>query len=369
LMNFETFLSSENPSEHVDEILDKHFESTNEEKFSDFINKIGSSKLQYDVLVKVLSGSIKRIDEKIENPSIQLSCLESIQKLLEFKNVKDIEEQLLGQVAKTYEALGDYKEAATVLMQKQGPKHEFDEEGHLEYYGHVGELWLKAGEQRQLEKIVGYLNDYIFRERTPRKYQDIFDILHGYSAVYSLNFQDAIRAFNTVVNNSDDKANRSRALKLAAVCVCLNTKSRNNNDLKTFAQDDDVKQYDFYNLIDLMAREQFIDQAVRDDFLSKTKDYFGIDLSESLDKSSLQHNLKVAEKFFSTVKIGRLAQLIGSTPTDVEIQMKSMIVKGQIKASIDQPSRMVVFESEFSQDESILEYSQAVNALANEIYQ
>jgi hypothetical protein len=368
-MSLETFLTSADPASLVDSTLDSHFSSTNEEKFSKFINKIGSSTLPYGILVKILSGSITRIGKMIENPSVQLSCLTVIQKLLETKNVKDIEDQLLGQVAKTYEALGKYKDAAQVLMQRQGPNHEIDEEGHLDYWEHVGELWLKAGEQNRLEKNVKYLNDFIFRARTPRKYQDRYDLLHGYSAVFGLNFNDAIRAFSTVVNNSEDKENRSLAMRLAAICICLNTMSKNDHDLKTYAQDEDVKEYEFYNLIDLMAREQFIDQAVRDDFLSKTKKYFEIDLSDSLSKSSLQHNLKVAEKFFSSVKIERLAQLIGSTPNDVERQMKSMIVKGQIKGSIDQPSKMVIFEAESSQDDAILEYSHAVNALANEIYQ
>lgn len=366
-MSVEAFLSSEDPSSLVEQTLDSHFSSTNEEKFLEFINKIGSSKLSYDVLVKILSGCIKRIGQTIENPNVQLSCLTVIQKLLETRNVKDIEDQLLGQVAKTYEALGNYKEAAQVLMQKQGPNHEIDEEGHLDFYEHVGELWLKAGDRSQLEKNVKYLNDFIFRARTPRKYQDRYDILHGYSAVFSLNFQDAIRAFNTVVNNSDIKANRALAMRLASICVCLNTLAKNDNDLKTYAQDEDVKEYDFYNLIDLMARKQFIDQAVRDDFISKTKKYFEVDLTDSLTKSALQHNLKVAEKFFSSVKIERLAQLIGSTPIDVENQMKSMIIKGQIKGSIDQPSRMVIFESEISQDDAILEYSRAVNSITHEL--
>ena len=369
-MTLETLFSSENPLSLVDQTLDKHFENTNEEKFSVFVNEIGKSNLTYDVLVSLLSGSIKRIGTQITDPKIQLSCLESIQKLLETRNVKDIEDQLLEQVAKTYEALKMYADAAKILLQRQGPNKDLEENEYLDYYEQVGELWLKAGNLERLQQSVTQLNNCIFRQRTPRQYQDRFDFLHGYSAAFLLNFQDAIRAFSMIVNNSKDKENVILALRLSSICACLNLSSKNNSLLKLYADDETVQKFEFYNLIDLMAREQFIDQAARDDFISNTKTYFvGMDMSEPLIKSSLQHNLKVAQKFFTCVKIERLAQLIGSTPVDVEKQMKSMINNDQIKALIDQDAKMVEFinESNQAEDESIELYSHAVNSLVKDL--
>ena len=369
-MSLEALLSSENPQNLVDSTLDKHFQNTNEEKFYVFVNEIGNSKLSYDILVSLLSGSIKRIGTEISNPKVQLSCLESIQKLLETRNVKDIEDQLLEQVAKTYEALEMYADAAKILLQRQGPNRDLEENQYLDYYEHVGELWLKAGNLERLQQSVTQLNSCIFRQRTPREFQDRFDFLHGYSAAFALNFQDAIRAFSMIVNNSKDKGNVILALCLSSICVCLNLSSKNNALLKLYYEDENVKKFEFFNLIDLMAREQFIDQAARDDFLANTKTYFkGMDMSEPLIKSSLQHNLKVAQKFFTCVKIERLAQLIGSTPIDVEKQMKRMIVNDQIKALIDQDAKMVQFINEPNQaeDESIEKYSQAINSLVKDL--
>ena len=365
----EQLLSSENPQSLVDQTLDKQFESINEEKFSTFLNEIGSSKLNYEVLVSILSGSIKRIGNLIKDPNVQLSCLECIKKFLETRNVKDVEDQLLEQISKTYEEMKRYADAAKTYLERQNPDKD-DEEKYLDFFEHVGELWLKSGDKERLQITVNRLNGCIFRQRTPRPYQDRYDFLHGYSAVYSSNFDSAIRAFSMIVNNSKNAANVSLALRLASICACLNINSISNSLLKSYAQDEKVQQFEFYDLIDLMSREQFIDQAARDEFISKTKKYFdGTDLSDDLIKSSLQHNLKVAEKFYSSVKIERLANLIGSTPIDVEKQMKFMIGKKQINALIDQPAKMVIFTKERSQsqDESILEYSNHVNAIVERL--
>jgi hypothetical protein len=46
---------------------------------------------------------------------------------------------------------------------------------------------------------------------------------------------------------------------------------------------------------------------------------------------------------FMSVKIPRLAQLIGDTPENVEAQLGKMIDSGTINAEIDQPESVVVF--------------------------
>jgi hypothetical protein len=108
--------------------------------------------------------------------------------------------------------------------------------------------------------------------------------------------------------------------------------------------DEEIKSVDVYPMLDRIHQGKFIDASARDEFLQKVADVVSDGHAiHSLEESSTQHNLIVAQHIFRSVKLTRLAQLIGDTPENVGVQLGNMIDAGTIEAEIDHPENAVIF--------------------------
>ncbi|EAX98765.1 hypothetical protein TVAG_492560 [Trichomonas vaginalis G3] len=352
--------------EQIDKIIVNFMVGLDDGKLQDLLNETVDLRISNKILLEILKSLFREIS-KLDETQHPRSYLTSIRSFYESKNIfQELQSQYLIELANAYESVNGYEEAARLREDTEKPEEEFE---NLEFYEHIAELYLLAKNEEELKKSLMQVNGKIFRLRTPQKYITKFDNMRGRLYVLQHQYQEAYRAFMMVIASSESDEVKNEYKKLAAICACLNIKSKDNKAITALYEDPDVKKYPFYKYIDLISKKQLIDQAARDEFIEATKGFFDVDFKNDLDKACLQHNLKYAEKMFSSVKFERLADLIGFAPIETEQQIKDMIIRQQIHAAIDQELKIVIFDNKISQsqDESIIEYSDLVNSVIKEI--
>lgn len=57
-----------------------------------------------------------------------------------------------------------------------------------------------------------------------------------------------------------------------------------------------------------------------------------------------EHNILVVSRFYSCLKMPRLATLLAMSPAETEEQLSELVVKGALAAKIDRPAGLVRFE-------------------------
>lgn len=354
-----------NSAEIIGEIANKAMMNINTENLQNFIKEISNEKISkqnHANLLNCLAESISKLENKKSIPGLVEIIVQSIGTDEHLSSLCAIP------LANALKSAEEYRKALNLLQKQNPPEGEFES---VDFHEHIAELLLKLQEWTAFRSKLFYLSEHIFRLRTPEELIFRFDIIRAENSIHQEQYLDAARTYIMILSYSKDPEINLKIKQSLAICLILNTKRYNSNFLVEYAQDNDVRGFKFYPMIELMVSSQFIDQKARDDFLSATNGLFPIDIKEALDKACLQHNLMYAENMFKSVRIEKLAQLIGFSPIDVEKQIIKMIVNNQIDALIDQGAspKLVIFNKEKSQaqDDSIIEYSKYVTSVIKAI--
>jgi hypothetical protein len=334
--------------------------------FEQSMGSLSDPRVQIPALGQILVQLIGRLPA-IENHALQIEFATIILKLAESR---DLSFEVFSTIQDLYltilESHGQFTEASKHIIQfiESLP----DDETRLPYWLRIGENYLKSGDISLSFSYLTKMNSFVFRRRTAPELVERFDTLRGYLQIRQDNFLEAARAFAVTWRTGRTSEIRTIALRRACIAAILTPPSpQQMRLLREFYDDDAIKGLDVYQMVDLIVRSKFMDAISRDNFAETASDLVSEDIvRRALGVSSTQHNLSVAHDMFVSVKIARLAQLIGDTPEHVEAQLGKMIDAGTIQAEIDQPERIVVFTSSAEDigDKNIVTFCGAVSDLA-----
>lgn len=88
-----------------------------------------------------------------------------------------------------------------------------------------------------------------------------------------------------------------------------------------------------------------IDQEYRSQFFSKSKEFASNETNnKNLQNRIIEHNLRVINKYYSFIKLDRLAHLLQVSTADAEVFVSDMVNKGMISAKINRPEGIIRFD-------------------------
>ncbi|OHT05639.1 hypothetical protein TRFO_26519 [Tritrichomonas foetus] len=354
-MNFDALSSPSASPEVISSVTEAAMTNLSEDSFAQFMSNALDAKINFDVFSKLLLSLAESLS-KINDLTLQLSCLRKIVSTIESRKVSDRKYGILEIFAQSLIDNHFYFDAAKILEQFPAPEGESDAD-ILEYYLKIGECYLNDGYTDKAFQYLQKMSSHVFQLSTPPPLLNRFDQLRGTLHISRGSFLDAAYAFTRLWNTAKTTDLKLTGLRNATVCAILAPASKNRSLLlHRFTEDENITSLAEYSILEYIVKGKFIDKMARDEFRSKIVDIVPDVASEAdgasgsairaLEAFSTQHNISVAQKMFKSIEIGRLARLVGDTPARVEEQLRRMIADGSMRAAIDQPTNTVEFEHE-----------------------
>ena len=336
--------SANSSDEDIKKAADKMMENLSEESFQENLTLAISSISNNSNYSRFLLELAKNLST-ISNLPLQINCLKMINNEIESKKIESIQYNFFDIYAKSLIDNGFYNEAAKVYSSFPLPS-DIDHE-ILEYYMKIGECYLNNNDYEKALNYLHKMSSHVFQISTPRLLLNKYDIYRGKVHIHRDAFREAANAFTRLWTMGETPEMRIIGLRNGIICAVLAPVSKNRSLLlHKFVEDENASKLDVFPILDVIVKGKFIDKATRDDFCNKIADVVGLKDHRTLESFSTQHNISVAMKIFSSIRIDRLAQLIGETPSSVEEQVRKMIEIKALNALIDQPTRTVEFVQE-----------------------
>ncbi|GMF02671.1 unnamed protein product [[Candida] boidinii] len=102
------------------------------------------------------------------------------------------------------------------------------------------------------------------------------------------------------------------------------------------------------------------------DFFNQSNEK-GIKHWKDLQKRAIEHNLRIISKYYSTITLDRLTELLQLTQSEVETNITKLVNEGIIFAKINRPLRVVSFVAHKSENELLNDWSNNINELLDNI--
>ncbi|GMF32443.1 unnamed protein product [[Candida] boidinii] len=93
----------------------------------------------------------------------------------------------------------------------------------------------------------------------------------------------------------------------------------------------------------------------------------GIKHWKDLQKRAIEHNLRIISKYYSTITLDRLTEVLQLTQSEVETNITKLVNEGIIFAKINRPLRVVSFVAHKSENELLNDWSHNINELLDNI--
>lgn len=84
---------------------------------------------------------------------------------------------------------------------------------------------------------------------------------------------------------------------------------------------------------------------------------------KALHARVVEHNIQVIAKYYTKIRLERLAQLLDLTPAEAEEALAELVVKRAIHARIDRPAKLIDFEARLSDAEVLNQWSSDMGKL------
>jgi hypothetical protein len=342
-MDVSALHSAQVSSAEVAAVVSSIFSDISLSAFEHSISLLYEPHLHMDAVAQTLIQVLQRLPT-LANQSLQIEYAALCLKVADTRGISD---PYFSQIQDLYctilESHGHFQQVAKYLAEYIVPMS--NNEDLLPILLRIGENYQKSMDTRLSFSYLTRMSAFIFRKTTPRDLIERFDTLRGILHLDQGNFLEAGRAFHTVSQGGVTAESRLAGLRRACIAAVLAPSSPNQlNLLKVCDQDDSVQNLDVYEMIDLITKGKFVDAIARDNFTEQVADLVPEDVvRRALSVSSTQHNLSVAQHILVSVKIPRLAELVGDTSENVEDQLGRMIDAGTMSAEIDQPAGIVIF--------------------------
>ena len=309
---------------------------------------------------------------KLTDLTLQVQCLRKVVQFLESNKIEDKKFDIYEIYAKSLKENELYGDAARILEMFPLPPPD-DDPARLKYYMDIAECYFNDSRIDKVMSLLVKMAQHVFILRTPIDLLNRYFEFRGLVNIHKKSFLDAARSYNELWTRGRTPELRQMGLRNATICAILAPTTKSNIRslyLHRYASDDNIKNIDVYPILDLIVKGKFIDKVARDIFKQQISDLVDISETKALESFSLQHNISVAQKMFSAIRIDRLAQIVGDTPSNVNNSLKEMISKGSLNALIDQPTNSVEFSSENKRtfkDKSIQQFCLSIAEVSTKI--
>lgn len=88
---------------------------------------------------------------------------------------------------------------------------------------------------------------------------------------------------------------------------------------------------------------------------------------EELHKRVVEHNIRVISKYYTKIRMARLAQLLDLTPEQSESSLASLVSSGTVYAKMDRPAGLVNFEAKKSNADILNAWSSDMQKLMSTV--
>lgn len=367
-MSLDLLLNPSASENDVNSVVENLISNLSEDSFKNFFDSLNGKNIGYNILANFLF-SLSQALSKITNLSLQVKCLRILVQYLENSQIEDKKFDIYEIHAKSLQANEFYGETAKILEKFPVPSSDAE---ILKYYLDIAECYFSDTRYDKVTSLLIKMGQHIFKYSTPI---DLWNRYHSFKGKYNINkksFLEAARCYNELWTRGTTPESRLYGLRTAAICAILSPTTNNIRSLllHRYAADENIKNVDIYPILDLIVRGKFIDKTIRDDFREKISDLVDSNDTKTLESFSVQHNISVARKMFSSIQIDRLAQIVGDSPDNVYHMLSEMINNKSLKASIDQPQWSVEFAHENKRslkDKSIRDFCLSVSETSAKI--
>ncbi|KAH3668506.1 hypothetical protein OGAPHI_002260 [Ogataea philodendri] len=175
-----------------------------------------------------------------------------------------------------------------------------------------------------------------------------------------------------------DKVESLKALKQIVYNSVLSPYSNLQNDLisrvkidknvdKLPAEKEIVQLFTTEELIDWKQFEgQFSEHLFENELFDQSTEKGKLHYKD-LQKRVIEHNLRVVSKYYSSIRLGRLCELLQLEQKDVELNIIELVSNGVIYAKINRPSKVVSFIKVKNENEYLNEWSSNIDQLLGSI--
>jgi hypothetical protein len=360
-MALEAFLADSSDAACVEAVVNSIMGDVSLTSFETSMRKVTEASIPLKDLSNFLLALARKL-EIVKNLPLRLELCTQILRIAETRFIGETYREIQYIYADALEENGCFIDAAKYLQSWTDPEGEHDLVRHLL---RIGEDFLAAEDCSSAFSYLNKMTGRIFTRSTPTDLLERFYIFKGDIQIHRLSFIEAAMSFISLWKIARDANRKLYAVRIACICLILAPISRRRtNFLQQILEDETTKSLDVYFMVDLIIRGKFIDRQARDEFAKrvgpKIANYSALN---ALDRSSTQHNVSVAQHMYASVKIQRLAQLIGDSADQVTRQLVDMIAAKVLRATIDQTEDVVIFSEERAdrKDQEILEFCDAVN--------
>lgn len=321
----------------------------------------------------LLMSTVHEAIEKISKISDASKCVDYLNPLCAYlrtspnfeKEAKEIEPLFVTSCEKGER----FAELATYYDSLPFNEDEHEEWDILEHHLKISECYQKAGMLTQVKRHSMQLAKYIFRARTPKPLLERYDLLRAHIAIDTGDYIQACRSFMTLANS--EHANSLGYLRQAIVYVVLAAAGPARQSLfNQIMADERSKTLKVTRLLVRLNQKALVMASDLKEFEDELKGEYGFKM-DVLQSSVKEHNLHGISQLYSSISLPRLAEIVGTTVEEVTTLVTGMINTERIRAKIDQPTSMVLYENELtpdeSKDQSINMFCRTVASIANTI--
>ncbi|XP_027851623.1 26S proteasome non-ATPase regulatory subunit 12 [Aphis gossypii] len=315
----------------------------------------------------------------------KLKLIESLRNVTEGKIYVEVERARLTQkLAQIKEDEGDVTGAANIIQELQVETYgSMKKQEKVELILEQMRLCLAKKDYIRTQIISKKINTKFFDDDKPEiqqlklKYYKLMIELGEHDGLY-LDICRHYRAIQVTPEISADETKCNAALQNAILYLILAPYDNHQSDLTHRILEDETlqkipKYKSFLQLFTTMELIQW--KELSKDYESELKsgstatDVF----SEGTEKGKkrwadlknrvAEHNVRVMAKYYSRIRVIRMAQLLDMTLEDTEQLLSNMVVDKSVKAKIDRPSGVVEFSVAKSVNEVLNEWSFGLNDL------
>ena len=360
---------SENSEPKMKEAILKLVDSGKSGEFQAAMSYLAENRAPASILMNAIRETIEKVS-KLSDPSKQVDFFAPLMTFLltspHFeKEAKDLEPRFVAACEKA----SRFYELAVYYDSLPFDEEDNEEWDILEHYLRLAECYQKGAVLDKANVHFARANRYIFRMRTPKKLLERCDKLRARLAIDKGDYIQATRSFLVLANS--DLEDSVGYLRQAIVYVVLEPAGPIRQSLfNQIMADDRSKTLNIVKLVSRLNRKQLVMAGDLKEFEEELKGEYGFKM-DVLKNSVKEHNLHGISQLYTSIELSRLAEIIGTSEAEVTKLVQTMIRTKRINATIDQPTGMVLYESQYPpekiKDDLIERFCGAVSSIANAI--
>ncbi|KAI6183106.1 COP9 signalosome complex subunit 4 [Aphelenchoides bicaudatus] len=260
-----------------------------------------------------------------------------------------IESQI--QQAQTLEAGGDLEGAAQILLALsfEGAQRPCTDILKMETYLKSAELCIRLGKIDEAEAQINrasMLQTTVTDANLLQQYKSLYAIILDHNQ----RFAEAATRYFEISNKSQlSPEEKARVLQSAIVCTILAIRGQQKSQMLTnLYKDERCHSLIGYPIIEEMHFERFIkpEQLKEFETILKPHQQKQVENSEAstLQQATIEHNIMSLARIYKNITFERLGELLHIPADALEETVARIISSNQLRATIDQIDRVIIFE-------------------------